>query len=82
MEKLIQAVEHDEAQKKEIKKQLLKFVENYYKKHDGGKQFSYNPHDDTYYRNDDHDEGEYLNFIWKTKELLNKELETKLFKCW
>jgi len=76
MEKSIQDVELDESMKKDFKKQLLKFVENYYKKHDGGKQFSYNPHDDTYYRNDDHDEGEYLNFIWKTKELLNKELET------
>ena len=76
MEKLIKAVEHNEAQIKDFKKQLLNFVENYYKKHDGGKQFSYNPRDDTYYRNDDHNEGELLNFIWKTKEVLEKNLET------
>lgn len=75
-QKLIDAVERDESMKKDFKKQLLKFVENYYKKHDGGKQFSYNPRDDTYYRNDDHDEGEYLNFIWNTKEMLEKNLET------
>ena len=76
MEKLIKAVERDESMKKDFKKQLLNFVENYYKKHDGGKQFSYNPRDDTYYRNDDHNEGELLNFIWETKEMLEKNLET------
>ena len=75
-QRLIDAVEGDESQIKGFKKQLLEFIENIYKKHDGGKQFSYNPRDDTYYRNDDHDEGEYLNFIWKTKEIINKELET------
>lgn len=75
-QKLINEVEHDESKIKGFKKQLLKFVENYYQKHEGGKQFSYNPRDDTYYRNDDEDEGELLNFIWKTKEIINKELET------
>ena len=75
-QRLIDAVENDESQIKGFKKQLLEFIEKIYKKHDGGKQFSYNPRDDTYYRNDDHDEGEFLNFIWKTKEIINKELET------
>ena len=75
-QKLINAVKKDEAEKKEFKKQLLKFVENYYQKHEGGKQFSFNPHDDTYYINDDHDEGELLNFIWETIKIINKKLET------
>ena len=31
-------------------------------------------YDDEYYINDE-DEGEFLNFIWKTKEIINKELK-------